>query len=191
MATIVVEQEFRCPGSIDDVRRIMQATERCRGLNSVTALRHYLSADGRRLIGLFDAPDAEAVRRAMRSGNAGEPQSIWAATSYATLGGAGASPSSAGRSRSLVVVERTYDVPTPFEQVLPSKEILRLCFELRGVNHMASYVAQDQMRIICIDEAPDAETVRVANRHAGMHFDVAWHAADIMEHEPAIPAFVN
>ena len=75
-------------------------------------------------------------------------------------------------------------MPTPFEQVLPSKEILRLCFELRGVNHVASYVAQDQMRIICIDEAPDAETVRVANRHAGMHFDVAWHAADIMEHEP-------
>jgi hypothetical protein len=190
MATIVVEQRFDFPGSIDDVRQIMQATERCRGLNSVVALSHYLSADGRRLIGLFDAPDAEAVRRAMRSGYASQPQSIWAATTYATQESAGARPS-ADRSRSLVVVERSYAVPTPFEQVLPSKEILRLCFELRAVNHVASYVAHDQMRIVCIDEAPDAETVRTANRHAGMHFDVAWHAADIMEYAPGAPDLVN
>lgn len=188
MATIVVEQELHCPRSVDDVRQSMQASERFRRLNNVTALRHLLSSDGRRLIGLFDAMDAEAVRLAMRADNVGRPQNIWAATSYVSQEIAGMRPPT-GRSRSLVVVERSYAVPIPFEQVLPSKEILRLCFELRGVSHVATYVAQDQMRIICIVEAPDAETVRVANRHAGIVFDVAWHAADIIEHQPVAPAF--
>lgn len=188
MATIVIEWEFDCPGSAGGVRRLMEATEDATASNAVIALRHYLSADGRRLIAMFDAPGAEAVRRATGVIDAGRPRRIWAATPHFSQG-SGVTPPR-GR-RSLVVVERSFGVPTPFERVLPSKEIMRLCFELRGVTHVASYVAEDQMRILCVDEAPDAESVRVANRHAGMQFDAVWHASDAMEYGPCTLAAVG
>jgi hypothetical protein len=186
MATIVVEQDFDCPGSAEDARQIIQVAGGGRGSDGVTALRHYLSADGRRLLALFDAPDTGAVRRALGPCDTGRSQTIWSATSHLSP-----APDAAPRlSRSLVVVERSYPVPTPFAAVVPSKEIHRLCFELRGINHVASYVSEDERRILCIDEAADAETVRVANRHAGMAFDRAWHAAGVMEYTSSA-AWIN
>jgi hypothetical protein len=148
-------------------------------LNGVRAIRHYLSADGQRLTGLFEAPDAGAVRRAMKPDASARAARIWAASSVETATN-GRGP--VAGSRSLVMVERSHATPTAAQAVRPSKETLWLCFELRDVRHVATYAALDGMRVVCVFDAPDAETVRVANRNAGMAFDVAWRAAWIVEH---------
>jgi hypothetical protein len=179
MAIIVVEQDLDAPKTPEDVSRLLRSSEGCMALNGVRAIRHYLSADGQRLTGLFDAPDAEAVRRAIRPDASGWAARVWAASSVETT------TPGRGRvagSRSLVVVERSHATPTALEAVRPSKETLWLCFELRDVRHVATYAALDGMRVVCVFDAPDAETVRVANRNAGMAFDVAWSAAWIAEH---------
>jgi hypothetical protein len=48
------------------------------------------------------------------------------------------------------------------------------CLEKHGVRFVASYFSADKTRMICVYEAPDAESVRTANRVSGVPFDRVW-----------------
>jgi len=50
------------------------------------------------------------------------------------------------------------------------------CLSLHSVRHVASYVAPDGARMICIFEAPDCEAVRRAARKLGYRYDSVWPA---------------
>ena len=45
---------------------------------------------------------------------------------------------------------------------------------LHGVRFLRSYFSTDGRRMLCLYEAPDVESVRFANRQAGLPFDLAW-----------------
>ena len=48
------------------------------------------------------------------------------------------------------------------------------CLRVHGVHHTVSYVTRDGLRMICVFEAPDAESVRDALRSADIPFDRVW-----------------
>lgn len=65
MEWIVVEREFPQPLSDEQVYA-MHDEAQCVDLYRVTGIRSYLSPDRRRLVCVFRAPDAEAVRSFLR-----------------------------------------------------------------------------------------------------------------------------
>ncbi|HSD20500.1 MAG TPA: DUF4242 domain-containing protein [Anaeromyxobacter sp.] len=68
MQVILVEHDRPAPADQEEVRRRI---ERCLTLRNARWMRSYYTADGRRSICQFEAPDAETVREAFRA--AGHP----------------------------------------------------------------------------------------------------------------------
>jgi hypothetical protein len=107
------------------------------------------------------------------------PRHLWSATVHgvepASENWDGAGP------RSLVVVERSLEQPTPFDAVQALEDAAQACFEQRDVKPIVSYFALDRQRMLCLYDAPDAEAVRTANRLAGLPVDIAWSARLVLD----------
>jgi hypothetical protein len=81
MALVIVERAFDKPASFAELQALEDAFEWCKKQNEVVFLRSYFSASKTRMICLYEAPDAEAVRRVNRT--AGLPfEQIWAGTQH-------------------------------------------------------------------------------------------------------------
>jgi hypothetical protein len=65
-ALIVVERAFAQPMTFGDVQTIVDENLPCFHLHEARSIRSYFSADRRRMMCLYAAPDAEAVRHANR-----------------------------------------------------------------------------------------------------------------------------
>lgn len=74
----------------------------------------------------------------------------------------------------LVIVERSFGSTAEGEAAFQGDTS---CFDLYQVKFLRSYMSPDMKRVICLFEAPDAESVRVANRQAGVPFERAWTAS--------------
>jgi hypothetical protein len=48
------------------------------------------------------------------------------------------------------------------------------CLDLHRVRFVRTYFSRDRKRMICLYEAPDAESVRIAQREAQMPVDRVW-----------------
>jgi hypothetical protein len=81
-----------------------------------------------------------------------------------------------------VVVERVFDEPVDFDEVQALEDRNAWCLELHRIRFLRTYFSSDRRRMICVYEAPDAESVRLANRQAGMPFERVWTASI---HEPS------
>lgn len=81
-----------------------------------------------------------------------------------------------------VIVERSFDEPVEFEAVQAQGDKISWCLEQHRIRFLRSYLSSDKKRMICVYEAPDAESVRNANRQAELPFDCVWtatlHGAD-------------
>jgi len=76
-ANVAVERRWEEPVVLDDIQAIEDAGAGCLATHQVRFARTFFSSDRRRMICLYQAPDAEAVRNAQRQ--AGMPvESIWA-----------------------------------------------------------------------------------------------------------------
>ena len=64
MAWVILEREFAEPLTSDDVRRLASETQ-CLDLYRVRPVRSYLMPDGKRMLCVFEAPDAEAAQKIM------------------------------------------------------------------------------------------------------------------------------
>src|SRR5580658_276127 len=67
MARIVVEQAFEPPMSEESYAEFSKRLDPCLEPRSAVWRRSYVSSDRRRMTCEFEAPDADAVRAAMRS----------------------------------------------------------------------------------------------------------------------------
>ena len=75
-ANVVVERSFDEPVTIEEIQAIEDAGASCLETHQVTFVRTFFSRDHKRMICLYRAPDAEAVRVAQRK--AGMPvDSVW------------------------------------------------------------------------------------------------------------------
>ena len=75
-----------------------------------------------------------------------------------------------------VIVERVFPEPVELADVERAAAQGKHCYEARRVKLLRSTLSRDGLRMICEYEAPDAETVRVANQLAGAKFERIWTA---------------
>jgi hypothetical protein len=76
---VVLEREFPQPLSPEDVPK-MAASVRCLELYRVTPVSSYLTPDGMRMICVFKAPDAEALRSLGRANDFPKGSRVWSST---------------------------------------------------------------------------------------------------------------
>jgi hypothetical protein len=84
---------------------------------------------------------------------------------------------------SVVLVERSFPEPVAFEDFRGRGAS---CFELHRVRFLRAYLSRDRLRMLCLFEGPDAESVRMAQEKSGMPFEAAW-TARVVAHGPDVP----
>lgn len=83
---------------------------------------------------------------------------------------------------SLVIVIRESEEPFDLLALAARERDHGGCLTLRDVKFLRSYVSRDRRCTICLYDAPDAESVREAEREAGMPVTRVF-SADAMEAE--------
>jgi hypothetical protein len=165
MSVVVVERAFREPVEFAAIQALEDQGATCLEALDVRFVVSYFSRDRRRMICVYDAPDAEAVRIAQR--RAGVPfETAWPA--HVVRLEALENPDR------LVVVERRLEAAVDEAGVHALAGAGAGCLEAHGCRFLASYLAPDGRRTICLFEGPDAESVRSAQRRLHMPFDAAW-----------------
>jgi hypothetical protein len=135
----------------------------CYELHAVEWVRSFLSVDGLSMVCWFRGPDAESVRIALRKSHCGLP-SHWIGTVE------GLEPD----VKANVLVARTFQEPVSIDSVLAREAASAWCLEAHGVRPGGSFFSRDRRRMLCLYEAPDAESVRIAQRLAEMPVDAVW-----------------
>jgi hypothetical protein len=79
MAVIMVEERFEPPIDVTQGSPIAEDVSPCLPVYDVHWLSSYIAADGTRCVCVYEAPDAESVRRAYRAAEV-EFVNVWAAS---------------------------------------------------------------------------------------------------------------
>lgn len=173
MDVVMFERRLDPPAAISDLHVMQHEAAWCMEQYRVRHRTSLLSHDGRLLTCAFAAPDAEAVRAvAGKVGVAFErlwPASVHAPADFAVDAGFPAAGT--------VVVERQFAQPVEFAALQEIEDRGAWCLARHRVRFLRTYFARDRLRMLCVYEARDAESVRDAQRQAGMPFDKAWAAA--------------
>ncbi|HSN70967.1 MAG TPA: nickel-binding protein, partial [Steroidobacteraceae bacterium] len=147
-----------------DVRANASESDWCLRIYRVIWRASFLSADGSSMVCWFDAPDREAVRLAMRK--AGAPTgACWSGTVHEA-------PEPAKRPN--VLVERSFEHPVRLEDIQAIEDGASWCLEAHRVKFAQTFFSSDRKRMLCLYQAPDAESVRLAQREARMPVDAVW-----------------
>ena len=80
---------------------------------------------------------------------------------------------------SMIVVERVFEEAQDVMELNALEEKNVSCLESRDVHFVRSIVTLDKKRLFCIYEAPDTESVREAQREAGLPFVRAWAVTEL------------
>ena len=173
MVEVLVERSFAEPAEFAALQALEDCGARCLQEHRVRFLRTWFSHDRLRMICVYEAPDAESVRLAQRQ--AGMPfDRAWCAHRTAPPAG---SPGPPPGAREHVVLERTFAEPMTPAVMAALLEKGVACLPRHRVHYVGGHLSADGRRMICVFKAPDAESVRIANRTAGFPFDRAWTAA--------------
>ena len=175
MEHVISERSFVEPISFADIGAMAERAFWCFDLHHVGYRRSFLSLDGRRMVCHFEAPDAESVRNALRQLD--KPfERVWTASIHNPPEAAiRVSPGSDEMAR--VVVERLFETPVDFEGIQAIEDHGASCRVQHRVRFLRTYFSADRRRMICCYAAPDAESVRLAHRQAGLPFERVWSAA--------------
>ncbi len=150
----------------------------CFELHRVAWHQSMLARDGRKLICSFEGLDLESIRIALRSEEV-DISNVWPGevTSFDLWPGTVHDAPGAGRldiRSANVVVERLFDEPVTLEEMQAIEDAGAGCLEMRDVRFARTYFSSDRKRMLCLYTAPDAESVRQAQREAGMPVESVW-----------------
>ncbi|MCF7980867.1 MAG: DUF4242 domain-containing protein [Pseudomonadales bacterium] len=163
MAEIFLLREFSPPIGLVDVQKMADDTFGCMPLYDMSWQQSYLSNDGRKMLCHFKAPDAEAVRRVLRL-NSDSGEIIWTGSIH-----------DAGIQGPInTVVERNFSEPVSIEKLQGIENQGAWCLEMHQVTFVSTFFSMDKKHMFCFYLAPDAESVRIAQRKANMPFDTIW-----------------
>ena len=169
MGLIVVERSFELAPIFEELEEREKAVAWCFEQYRVQALRSFLSLDGRRAVCLYRAPDVEAVRSTQRE--AGLPfERAWSAQAIEQP------PRQPPPGHSAVVVQRKLAERATPQRVDELAALARDCMNNHRAHLHGSYLAADGVRMVCHYDAPDAESVRVANHQSGLPVESVWSA---------------
>jgi Protein of unknown function (DUF4242) len=124
-----------------------------------------LTANGHEVLCGFRGPDVEAVRAALAAAEV-DVATCWIGTIHGS-----SDPPDPDPAATLVLVGRRFDEPVTMESIQAIEFANRGYLESRQVRFLRSYFSEDQRRMLCLYQAPDAESVRVTQLQAGMPFD--------------------
>ena len=163
MTHLILERAFDPPRSLADVHEGIRGSGWCFDLYQVAWQGSFLSADGRTMVCSFVAPDVESARVALRKTGA-DTRRLWAASVHDA-------PSPGNPN---VIVERSFPAPDTFERLKAIVDTKAWCLEQHRVNWARSFLSTDGRRMLCFYGAPDAESVRLAQREAELPVDTVW-----------------
>lgn len=163
MTHLILERAFDPPRSLADVHEGIRGSGWCFDLYQVAWQGSFLSADGRTMVCSFVAPDVESARVALRKTGA-DTRRLWAASVHDA-------PSPGNPN---VIVERSFSAPDTFERLKAIVDTKAWCLEQHRVNWARSFLSTDGRRMLCFYGAPDAESVRLAQREAELPVDTVW-----------------
>jgi hypothetical protein len=168
MTELILERTFDPAFTPGEVVELAADSADCFGMHRVAWEASYLSADGHKMVCHFRAPDMESVRIALRQ--IGSDLSVFWKGSVHDAPGIDASE--IGKAN--VLVERSFDDGVVLQDIQDIEDAGIRCLEIRDVQFLRTFFSADRKRMICLYEAPDAESVRQAQREAGAPFDKAW-----------------
>jgi len=168
MSEVFVLREFDPPLTDESFDALTRDGASCLDLYRVRWRRSLLSADGRRLFCWFEAPDAESTRLALRKAGS-HNAAPWSGTVHEAPG-PGAPPADSAN----VLVERNFATPVTLDEIQAIEDAGAACLSTRNVQFVRTFFSLARTRMVCLYRAPDAESVREAQRAAHMPVDGVW-----------------
>jgi Nickel responsive protein SCO4226-like len=160
---LFLERTFETPLTAEGVRALANGSAWCYQMYNVDWCGSFLAADGRKMLCWFAAPDTESARQALRKSGA-DTQLFWAGTVHG-----GPEPVTPN-----VLVERSFAEPVVYAQIQARARAGQWGLQAHRIELAHSFFAFDRRRMLCLYQAPDAESVRVAQREAAMPIDAVW-----------------
>lgn len=160
---MILERRFDTPLTLADIRMRVGESAWCYALHKVTWRASFLAQDGRTMVCWFAAPDLESTRNALRQSGS-DASRLWIGTVHMATDPVVPN----------VLVERTFDQPLAFEDVQSNERAASWRLPLHRVRFAQSFFSADRTRELCLYQAPDAESVRLAQREAAMPMDDVW-----------------
>lgn len=177
LTNMLLRRAFDEPLSVADVVERARGSAWCNLLHKVDWRGSFLSMDGRTLTCWFAAVDAESIRIALRQSGT-DTQSLWPCTVHKP-----AEPPIPN-----VIVERSFQEPVTYEEIKLVAQAAIGCFETHRVKYAGTLFSLNRKRMVCMYEAPDAESVRIAQREAELPVDTIWAFKQITPEMLNLPA---
>ena len=168
MNNMFLERQFEPPIAKPDVVQDALESLDCFGIHRVSWHSSFLAGDGGRMVCWFSAPDMESARIAMRQVEA-DTQVFWPGDVFDGVGIEERDIPAAN-----VMVERSFDEPVTLQSIQEIENAGIGCLETRNVRFIRTFFSANRKRMLCLYEAPDAESVRQSQREAGVPFTDAW-----------------
>ncbi|MDH3587184.1 MAG: DUF4242 domain-containing protein [Gammaproteobacteria bacterium] len=168
MSEVILQRQFAEPLTDDALIEMLQGTSGCFDLHRVEWQESLLSSDRQHMLCHFRGPDAESVRAALRSVDT-DMRVHWPSTVHDAP-----DRSSDEICAANVLVLRSFDEPVTLEDLQAIEDDNIHCLETHRVRFMRTFFSTDHMHMACLYEAPDSESVRIAQRQAGMPFNSIW-----------------
>jgi hypothetical protein len=146
MNDVFMERLWPQPQTDADMQGMVESVG-CMAIHRIEWCGSLLSADGREMFCHFRAPDAESLRIALT------PEDL---------------------ARANVAVGHEFDEPADAHARELSESVDMGCFQIHRVRRVRSYLSSDRRRMFSLYEAPDAESVRLVQREAGLPPDRVW-----------------
>ena len=164
MVDVLVKRQLMEAHTVEQITASAQASGGCLDDWRVRWVSSYLSLDGQSLLCHFEAVDTESVRMALR-------QTGWTGELFAC-------PVSIHEKSDVlkhrVVVERKFDESTTIEEIQAIEDAGDECLNRYNVSFVITYFSLDKKTMYCLYDAPDAESVRMAQREAKMPVERVW-----------------
>lgn len=168
MSDVFYLRPLEPPATVEAVFAMAAESGSCFDLHRVDWTESFLATDGGRMLCHYRAPDAESARVALKQLGS-DLNAVWTGAEST----AESSDAEAGASAN-VLVERSWDAPVELADIQALEEAGAWCLESHHVTYLRSFFSADRKRMVCLYAAPDAESVRLAQREAKMPVDRVW-----------------
>jgi len=168
---VLVERHFDRPVLFEDIEALEAAGWNCFKSRGVRYLKSFFSRDGRRMMCLYEAPDAESVR------NAESQAKVPYIRAWSCMKLESGSSQTRNSAMEYVVVERLFPESVTPDFVSKALQQSGWCLDLHNAEYVESFLGNDGRRMVCLFRAPDAEAVRRANQQGGVPYTEVWTAS--------------
>jgi hypothetical protein len=169
MALVVVEHVLDSTGHISELQREQAAASWRFAAPGVRPLRSFFALDRRHIVSLYDAPNPESVRESQRAAPL-KVERAWPATAVIDT------EIEPPKGYPLVVAQRALPEGLTLEQIQYAATDPTGCGRRMRLHQIGGFLALDCRRMCCAYYAPDLDSVRVANREAGIPIERLWSA---------------